>query len=67
MCNLKNVTSHISVFAFINSEIFSDEAMIRLTNAAIQNHHNLQFPLITDDIVSLTDTENSDVKRKTCC
>ncbi|KAJ8975462.1 hypothetical protein NQ317_000893 [Molorchus minor] len=45
-----------------------DEAMIRLTNAAIQNHCNLQFPLITDDIVSLADeAPKNNTKRNTCC
>lgn len=31
-----------------------DEAMLRLTNAALKNHHNLQFPLITDDVIKLS-------------
>ncbi|XP_050299848.1 ras-related protein Rab-38-like isoform X2 [Anthonomus grandis grandis] len=35
------------------SNIHIDEAMLRLTNVALQNHHSLQFPLITDDVIKL--------------
>lgn len=28
--------------------------MLRLTNAALKNHHSLQFPLITDDVIKLS-------------
>ncbi|XP_057661908.1 ras-related protein Rab-38-like [Diorhabda carinulata] len=48
-------------------DINIDEAMIKLTNAAITNHRNLQCSLMTDeDIISLS--ENSEVlKRDKCC
>ncbi|KAJ8954931.1 hypothetical protein NQ314_006993, partial [Rhamnusium bicolor] len=63
-CKANNILAWFITSAKNNLHI--DEAMIRLTNAAIQNHHNLQFPLITDDIVNLADTQNN-VKRNVCC
>lgn len=45
----------------------SDEAMIRLTNAAIQNHYGSQFSILTDDIINLKDTPNAVVPRYKCC
>lgn len=49
----------------------TDEAMLRLTNAALRNHHSLQFPLITDDVISLKEELPNgsvpNVKKKYCC
>ncbi|KAJ8922591.1 hypothetical protein NQ315_007621 [Exocentrus adspersus] len=64
-CKANNILSWFITSAKNNLNI--DEAMIRLTNAAIQNHHNLQFPLITDDIISLTDASENNEKMKKCC
>ncbi|KAF7278160.1 ras-related protein Rab-38-like isoform X2 [Rhynchophorus ferrugineus] len=53
--------------------IHIDEAMIRLTAAALKNHHSLQFPLITDDVIKLANQDQSDNKNleqknpKSCC
>lgn len=34
-----------------------DDAMIRLTNAAIQNHYGSQIPLLVDDVIKLNEKE----------
>ncbi|XP_030754512.1 ras-related protein Rab-32-like [Sitophilus oryzae] len=39
-----------------------DDAMIRLTHAALRNHHSLQFPLITDDVIRLTTEADKSTK-----
>lgn len=46
-----------------------DDAMIRLTNAAIQNHYGSQIPLIVDDVIKLNDKEKHPTYNNTfgCC
>lgn len=45
-----------------------DEAMIRLSNAAIQNHYGSQIPLIVDDTVRLNErTPHQSNRKYNCC
>lgn len=78
----KNVPEDINDFCIRNqimawfvtsakNNIHIDEAMLRLTNAALHNHHSLQFPLITDDVISLKEElpngSAPNIKKKSCC
>ncbi|XP_060518084.1 ras-related protein Rab-38-like [Cylas formicarius] len=46
------------------SNIQIDEAMIKLANAAMRNHENLQVPLLTDDVIKLSEeTVDSQTQR----
>lgn len=73
-CQENEITAWFITSAKNNIQI--DEAMLRLTNAALKNHYSLQFPLITDDVIKLPNgtpdqSQSSDVQKNNkkvyCC
>ncbi|CAG9762488.1 unnamed protein product [Ceutorhynchus assimilis] len=71
-CLDNNIMGWFITSAKTNTQI--DEAMLRLTNAVLINHHGLQFPLITDDIIKLPNENghgagpsNHSNKKHYCC
>ncbi|KAG5877596.1 hypothetical protein JTB14_027600 [Gonioctena quinquepunctata] len=64
-CKTNNILDWFITSA--KNDVNIDEAMLKLTKAAIENYYGLQCSLITDDIVTLTDTPQEDDNKRNCC